>query len=275
MESLAWNSDVIAIECWEAESCDVIFKIKKTKTNKQTNPNQNKTQTKPNQTNQLNTQWRIALFFFFTRKYVCFTNITSKLLCICYYNLNFVAAPGTQKYRRWVLQCSVLQGNSLSIPYTTSSPGVYMEVAFSGLSSGWSLIMVDAVCAHRRDSLAQIGYGLSNIDTSELEGIVKGGALTRISKEVCGRSANTLNSDLLGWNLCPSRSPCLPLSTLQTTFYLSILSKCLRETSVPRWLEIQIHRGKRRNKRNFFWGTLDRSQKIYVWKLSVCQGFRS
>lgn len=58
--------------------------------------------------------------------------------------------------------------------------------------------MVDAVCAHRRDSLAQIGYGLSNIDTSELEGIVKGGALTRISKEVCGRSANTLNSDLLG-----------------------------------------------------------------------------
>lgn len=67
--------------------------------------------------------------------------------------------------------------------------------------------------------LAQMGYGLSNIDTSELEGIVKGDALSRISKEVCGRSANTLNSDLLSWSLCPNfKSPCLPLSTFRLLF---------------------------------------------------------
>jgi len=38
---------------------------------------------------------------------------------------------------------------------------------------------------------------VSNTDTSELQGIVQGEALTGISKEVCSRSANTLNTDLL------------------------------------------------------------------------------
>lgn len=63
--------------------------------------------------------------------------------------------------------------------------------------------------------LAQMGYGLSNIDTSELEAIVKGDAL-----EACGRSANTLNSDLLSWSLCPVfRRPCLlPLGTFRLLF---------------------------------------------------------
>lgn len=73
-------------------------------------------------------------------------------------------------------------------------------------------------CTQKR-LLAQVGYGLSNIDTSELESIVKGYALSRISKEVCGRSANTLNSDLLSRSLCPDfKSSCLPLSTFRPLF---------------------------------------------------------
>lgn len=50
---------------------------------------------------------------------------------------------------------------------------------------------------HRQRILIQMGYGVSNIDTSELEGIMKGDVLLRISREFCGRSANTINSDLL------------------------------------------------------------------------------
>lgn len=52
------------------------------------------------------------------------------------------------------------------------------------------------LCMHRQRILIQMGYGVSNIDTSELEGIMKGD-VSKISREFCGRSANTINSDLL------------------------------------------------------------------------------
>lgn len=57
--------------------------------------------------------------------------------------------------------------------------------------------MADAMHAQGERILTQMGYGLSNVDTSELEGIMKGDVLSRISREFCGRSANTINSDLL------------------------------------------------------------------------------
>lgn len=67
-----------------------------------------------------------------------------------------------------------------------------MEVASPDEAS-----LCQMLCMHRQRILIQIGYGVSNIDTSELEGIMKGDVLSRISREFCGRSANTINSDLL------------------------------------------------------------------------------
>lgn len=87
------------------------------------------------------------------------------------------------------MQC--VQGKSLAILYT-SSPSDYVEEASPDEASLWQML-----CMHRERILTQMGYGLSNIDTSELEGIMKGDVLSRISREFCGRSANTINSNLL------------------------------------------------------------------------------
>lgn len=65
-----------------------------------------------------------------------------------------------------------------------------MEVASPDEAS-----LCQMLCMHRQRILIQMGYGVSNIDTSELEGIMKGD-VSKISREFCGRSANTINSDL-------------------------------------------------------------------------------
>lgn len=86
------------------------------------------------------------------------------------------------------MQCKGNRGAKLY----TSSPGDYVDVASPDEASLWQML-----CMHRERILTQMGYGLSNIHTSELEGIMKGDVLSRISREFRGRSANTINSDLL------------------------------------------------------------------------------
>lgn len=64
------------------------------------------------------------------------------------------------------MQC---KGNSWAKLYTTSSPNGYVDVASPDEASLWQML-----CMHRERILTQMGYGLSNIHTSELEGIMKG-----------------------------------------------------------------------------------------------------
>jgi len=60
----------------------------------------------------------------------------------------------------------------------------------------------------------------------------------------------------------------------QSAFYLPVFCRHLLETAVPWRLETEIHRENKWNKKSLSWSALDRSQKVYIWKLSFCQGWR-